>query len=240
MYHQSWNIGQLTQKNQDKATDYNEMVYNQELAKLLSDLWGLGDLNYSSRHSLGPTSLLTPEIILPEADSWAAYSKKKGWISESWTYEEELSQYCCDRLEAWLDWNGDPEELEREEDDVNKKDHEALYSELDDYLDGMPDLEEESESVNTSVYDWLGATPASTAISTDTEVAGDMFNLSMGPPELLVLQEANQPVDQTDKALSDDDQLQDMFKVPTGVLVSQDPSLSRPQLNPWVLMVQAS
>ena len=204
VYHQSQNIGQLTWKSQDKATDYNELVYNQELAKLLSHLWGSGDLDYSPQHRLGPTSLLNPEIILPEADFWAAYGKKKGWISE-WTYrEEEPSQYCYDHLEARLDWNGDPKELEREEDNVDKKDHEALYSELDDYVDDMLDLQE-SESVNTSVYDQLGATLASTTISTDTEAAGDMFNLSMGPLELPVPQEANNSVDQTDEALSYDD-----------------------------------
>ena len=239
VYHQSQNIGQLTRKSQDKATDYNESVYNQKLAELLSYLQGSGDLNYLPRHRPGPTSLLNPEIILSEADFRAAYRKKKGWISEKWTYrEEEPNQYCCDHLEAQLDWNGDPKDLEREEDDVDKKDHEALYSELDDYPGDMPDLEE-TESVNTSVYDRLGATPASTTISTDMEAAGDMFNLSMGPLELPAPQEANDSMDQTDEALSDDDQLQDMFKVPIGVLVSQDPPLSRPQLDPQVLMAQA-
>ena len=79
--------------------------------------------------------------------------------------------------------------------------------ELDDYPDDIPYLEE-SESINTSVYDWLGATPASTTISTDTEAAGDMLNLSMGLPELPVTQEASNLVDQAHEPLSDDDQLQ--------------------------------
>ena len=61
----------------------------------------------------------------------------------------------------------------------------------------------------------------------------------MGPLELPAPQEANDSVDQTNEALSDNDQLQNMFKVPTGVLVSQDPPLSRPQLDPQVLMAQA-
>ena len=65
--------------------------------------------------------------------------------------EEVLSQYCYDWLQAQLDWNGDPDELEREEDDIDKKDQEALYSDdLDDYPDDMPDLEE-SESINTGI-----------------------------------------------------------------------------------------
>ena len=79
-----------------------------------------------------------------------------------------------DDLEAWLDWNGKPEELEREEDTIDKIDDEAMY--LNDYLDDFPDLED-SESVNTSVYDQLGVTPASTTVSTDTEAAGNMLNL---------------------------------------------------------------
>ena len=43
VYHQSRNIGQLTWKSRDKTTDYNESVYNQELAELLSYLQGSGD-----------------------------------------------------------------------------------------------------------------------------------------------------------------------------------------------------
>ena len=82
-------------------------------------------------------------------------------------------------------WNGNPAKLEREKDDIDKKDHEAMYTKVDDdYLDNMLDLQE-SDSVNTSVYDRLGAKPASTTISTDTEAAGDMLNLTMGPLELL-------------------------------------------------------
>ena len=98
----------------------------------MSHLRGSGDLEYSTWDSPGPISLLNPEIILPEADFRASHGKKKGWI---------------------VDWNGNPDELEREEDDIDKRDHKALYSEeLDDFLDEMPDLEE-SESVNTSMYD---------------------------------------------------------------------------------------
>ena len=141
-------------------------------------------------------------------------------------------------MQARLDWNGHPREPEREEDDADKKDHEALYSELDDYPDDILDLEE-SKSVHTSVYDWLGATSASTNISTDTEAAGDMLNLSMGPPDLPAPQEANNLDDQTDEALTDDDQLQDMFKVPTEVPAPQDPPPTRPQLDPQALMAEA-
>ena len=92
-----------------------------------------------TQHNPGPTSLLNPEIILPEEEFHAAHGKKKEWISESWTCgDEKPSQYCHDHLQAQLDWNSDPNELEREEDDVDKKDHETLYSELDDYLGDMP------------------------------------------------------------------------------------------------------
>ena len=102
----------------------------------------------------------------------------------------------------------------------------------------MPDLEE-SDSANTSVYDWLGATPASTAISTDTEGASDMLSLSMGPLELPVPQEANNSVKQTDGGLSDDNQLEDMFKVPAEVPIPQDPLPPRSQLDPQALMAEA-
>ena len=69
----------------------------------------------------------------------------------------------------------------RTNDAVDQKDHESMY--LEDYLEDMPDLEE-TMSTGTSIYDRLGATPANTTMSTNTEAAGDMFNLSMGPPEM--------------------------------------------------------
>ena len=103
---------------------------------------------------LGPTFLLSLEIILPKEEFRAAHENKKGWITESWTCGGEvLSQYHHDQLVARLDWNGNPAELEREKDNIDKKDHEAMYSKVDDdYPANMPDLEE-SDSVNTSVYD---------------------------------------------------------------------------------------
>ena len=63
---------------------------------------------------------------------------------------------------------------------VDQIDHKSMY--LADYPDEMPDLEK-TASIDTSVYDHLGATQANTTISTDTDAASDMLNLSMGPPE---------------------------------------------------------
>ena len=225
----SWNIGQLTQKSQDKATDYNEWVYNRELNELLSHLWGSGDLEYSTWEMPGPISLLNLEIILPEADFQVAHENKKEWILEDWVCgDEALSQYSHDWLQAWLDWNGSPAKLDREEDNIDKTNHEALYDDhLEDYPDEMPNLED-SDSVNTSLYDQQAATLASTIISTDTETAGGMLNLSMGPPELPVTQETSDFVDQAGESLSDDDQFSDMFKVPAKVPAPRDPPSSLP------------
>ena len=50
VYHQSQNIGHLTWKAQDKATDYNETIYTWELNELLSHLWGLDNLNHATRY----------------------------------------------------------------------------------------------------------------------------------------------------------------------------------------------
>ena len=66
VYHQSRHIGQLTQKKWDDSTDYNESVYNQVLGELLSYLQGSEHLNYPTRSDPGPSSLLNPEIVLPE------------------------------------------------------------------------------------------------------------------------------------------------------------------------------
>ena len=52
---------------------------------------------------------------------------------------------------------------------------------LEDYLDNMPDLES-AEELDSSVYDWLAATPASTTVSTDMEADDNMLGLSMGTP----------------------------------------------------------
>ena len=49
---------------------------------------------------------------------------------------------------------------------MDQKDHEEMY--LEDYLDDVQDLEDTS-SVEVSMQDCLGAMPANTPISTDTE-----------------------------------------------------------------------
>ena len=139
---------------------------------------------------------------------------------------EVPSEYEHDRLRARLDWRGDPEELEIKQDKIDNIDHEAMYSDAgDNPLGHLPDLEE-SDSVNTSVYDRMEATPASTAISTDTEVASDMLNLTMGQPELPAPQKTHDSADDSDQ---DDNPLEDMFQVPAeapvfGFLSLQSPS----------------
>ena len=149
---------------------------------------------------------------------------------------EVPSEYEHDRLKAWLDWCGDPGELDMKQDKIDKLDHEAMYSNAEDDLSGgLPDLEE-TDSVNTSVYDRLEATPASTAISTDTEAAGDLLNLTIGQLELLVPQESHGPTDDSDE---DDNPLEDMFQVPAETSVFWVPLPAKPQLDPRALMAEA-
>ena len=239
VYHQSRNVGQLTQKARDKTTDYNETVYTRELGEILSHLQGLDDLNHSTKHKRTPTSLLNPEIILPEAAFRSFQGKNTGWLDEdSWAEGEKVKPYEHDRLQTWVDWCSDPEELVRTNDTVDQKDHESMY--LEDYLEDMPDLEE-TMSTGTSVYDRLGATPANTMISTDTEAAGDMFNLRMGPPEMLEPHQQDEPdASRSSAALSDDEQFNDMFKVPPKVLECRDQvPVMQPGLNFRALMAEA-
>ena len=135
-----------------------------------------------------------------------------------------------------MDWYGDPGELDIKQDEIDKIDHEAMYSDAeDDLLGGPPDLEE-TDSVNTSVYDQLEATPASTAISTNTKAASDMHNLTMGQPELPVPQETCGLTDDSDK---DDNPLEDMFQVPAEAPVFWVPLPAKPQLDPRALMAEA-
>ena len=146
------------------------------------------------------------------------------------------SKYEHDRLKARLDWCGDLGELDIKQDKINKIDYEAVYSDAeDDLLGGPPDLEE-TDSVNTSVYDQLEATLASSAISTDTEAAGDMHNLTMGQSELPAPQETCGLTDDSDE---DDNPLEDMFQVPTEAPVFWVPLPAKPQLDPWALMAEA-
>ena len=105
-------MGQLTRKSRDKATDYNETVYTWELGEILSYISGFGDLSHVPRHKKTPTSLLNPEIILPEAEFWALRGKNTGWLDdESWAEGEQVQPYEYDRLQTRVDWVGDPEEL---------------------------------------------------------------------------------------------------------------------------------
>ena len=128
-----------------------------------------------------------------------------------------------------MDWRGDPGELDIKQDEIDKIDHEAMYSDAeDDPLGNPPDLEE-SDSANSSVYDRLGATPASTAISTNTEVASDMLNLTMGQPEPPAPPETHESVDDSDQ---DDNPLEDMFLVPAETPVFQVPLPAKPRLDP--------
>ena len=137
-----------------------------------------------------------------------------------------------------MDWKGSLAELDREEEKIDKTNHEALYDDhLEDYPDEMPDLED-ADSVNTSLYNWQVATLASTVISTDTEAAGGMFNWSMGLPELPVTQETSDSVDQAGESLSNDDQFSDMFKVPAKVPAPLDPPWL-PWLDHRALMAEA-
>ena len=165
--------------------------------------------------------MLNLEIILPEAAFQAFRGKNTGWLDEeSWADGERVEPYEHDWLQTRVDWCGDPEELVRTNDAVDQKDHESMY--LEDYPEDMPDLEE-TMSTGTSVYDQLGATPVNTTMSTDTEVAGDMFNLSMGPPEMLEPHWQDGPdTSRSSTALSDDEQFNDMFKVPPKVPECQD------------------
>ena len=111
-----------------------------------------------------------------------------------------------------------------------------MYSNAEDDLLGDPPDLEESDSVNTSVYDRLEATLASTTISTDTEVAGDMLNLTMGQPELPAPQETHESADDSDQ---DDNPLEDMFQVPTEAPVFRVPFPAKPWLDPRALMAEA-
>ena len=156
---------------------------------------------------------------------------------ELWMYGgEEPSEYEHDRLRARLDWRGDPGELDIIQDEIDKIGHEAMYSDAEDNsLGHLPDLKE-SDSMNTSVYDWLEATPASTAINTDTEMAGDMLNPTMGQLEPPVLQETHDSADDSDQ---DDNPLEDMFQVPAETLVFRVPLPAKPWLNPQALMAEA-
>ena len=184
-------------------------------------------------------SLLKPEIILPEAAFRSFWGKNTGWLDEdSWAEGEKVKPYEHDWLQTRVDWCSDPEELVRTNDAVDQKDHESMY--LQDYPEDMPDLEE-TMSTGTSVYDRLGATPANTMMSTDTEAAGDMFNLSMGPPEMPEPHRQDEPdASHSGAAPSDDEQFNNMFKVPPKVLECRDQvPVMQPGLDFRALMAEA-
>ena len=146
---------------------------------------------------------------------------------------EVPSEYKHDRLRAQLDSHGDPGELAIIQDEIDKIDHEAMYTDAEDDPSGhLPDLEE-SDSVNTSVYDRLGATPASTAISTDTKVAGDMLNLTMGQPE------PPAPMIWPMTLIKMTTCWRTCFRFLLRLRFFQVPLPAKPQLNPWALMAEA-
>ena len=111
---------------------------------------------------------------------------------------------------------------------------------LEDYLDDVPDLEDTS-NIKVSVQDQLGAMPANTTISTDMEATGDMLNLSIGTSIAPESYRQGEPdTSCSDAAPSDDEQFQDMFKVPEKVPEHQgQASATPPGLDFWALMAEA-
>ena len=86
----------------------------------------------------------------------------------------------------------------------------------------MPDLED-TASTRVPVQDQPGATPANTMISTDTEAVGDMLNLSMGASDAPESHRQDEPnASHSSVAPSDDEQFQDMFKVPESIPECRD------------------
>ena len=123
-------------------------------------------------------------------------------------------------------------------DEVDQKDHESMY--LDDYPDSMLDLED-TTSTGTSMHDQPRATPTNTTISTDTEVVGDMLNLSMGASDVPESHRQDEPnASRSSAAPSDDEQFHDMFKVPYKVPECWDQASVMPSgLDFWALMAKA-
>ena len=111
---------------------------------------------------------------------------------------------------------------------------------LEDYPDSMPDLED-NLSTGVPVRDQPGATPANTMISTDMEAAGNMLNLSMGTSNAPESHRHDKPdASRSDVAPSDDEQFQDMFKVPDNIPECQDQTSAMPPgLDFWALMAEA-
>ena len=149
-----------------------------------------------------------------------------------------MKPYEHDRLQTRVDWCSNPEELVRTNDAVDQKDHKSMY--LEDYLEDMPDLEK-TMSTGPSVYDQLGATPANTTMSTGTEAAGDMFNLSMGPPEMPEPHMQDElDASCSGAAWSAGEQFNNMFKVPPKVPERWDQvPVMQPGLNFRALMAEA-
>ena len=172
VYHQGWYIKQLNRKSWDKFTSHNQDVYNQELNENLSYIRGIGELNVVHWKPPVPASLMNPEIILPTMAFKAALGKKERWMDDSWSCDGEVPwTYILDGCEAQVDWCAGEKSLKRPKDTIDEADWEQLY---------LQDCNNEMLELEGSVYDRLGATPASMTISTNTEAATKMFGLSMG------------------------------------------------------------
>ena len=227
----------MTRKRRDESTDYNETVYNQELNELLSYIQGSQDLNYPTRPHLGPSSLLNLEMIQPEDGFRAAHGDTEGWTVESWMCGGGVPSECeHDRLRARLDWCGGLGELDLKQDEIDGMDRGAMCSGVEGGPLGHPPDLEESGSGRTSVYDRLEATPASTAMSTDTEATGGMLGLTMGRPELPALWGTHGSPDDSDL---DDSPLEGVFQVPAETPVFRVPLPAKPRLDPRALMAEA-
>ena len=127
-----------------------------------------------------PASIVNPEVTQPRPEFEATIADRKGCMDELWPCSREaLRKYVLDRCEAWVDWAVGEKDLTRPRDTLDDVDWDMVHQQECKDKDEMPELE-------GSVYDQLGATPASTLASTNTEAATDMKVLSIALPETLV------------------------------------------------------
>ena len=178
VYHQGRFPGELPKRRPGQAKEITQEVYDREVDEICSRLRSFDDPSFRNCRVLPPTSLLNPEIIL-EPEEYQQILAMKAGISED-PILPPVAEFETDGAQARVDLAPGVSLPERPREDPDDVDYDSLYGVyydddgnlIPEYVDDVSALEDVASGQET---------PAS-RVSTDTEQAGKLDQLSLTSP----------------------------------------------------------
>ena len=180
VYHQGRFPGELPMRRPGQAKEITQEVYDREVDEICARLRTFDDPGFRNCRILPPTSLRNPEIIL-EPEEYRQITDMKTEIAND-RILPKVAEFKVDGAEARLDLAPGVPLPDRPREDPDDTDYESLYgvyydddgNRIPEYVDDedVPALEDAMSGCDTPM----------TGVSTDTEQAGHMDQLSLTSP----------------------------------------------------------